>query len=96
MLNNSTAAATDNGEAAGNDEEVEDLLTTNSDEVTVVLMNGVTGSDAIRVVYNDTDALQQADKLGAQIDTLTHSGTAESRCRYIWSRRHGNNNHSRC
>ena len=42
-------------------------------------MNGVTGSDTIRVVYNDTDALQgnAATKLGAQIDTLTHSGTAE-------------------
>jgi hypothetical protein len=75
MLNNSTAAGTDNGEASGNDEEVEDLLTTNSDGVTVVLMNGVTGSDTIRVVYNDTDALQQSDKLGVQIDTLTHSGT---------------------
>ena len=76
MLNNSTAAGTDNGEASGNDEEVEGLITANSDEVTVVLMNGVSGSDAIRVVYNDTDALQQADKLGAQLDTLTHSGTA--------------------
>ena len=77
MLNNSTAADSDNGEAAGNDEEVEDLLTTNSDEVTVVVMNGVSGTDAIRVVYNDTDALQLADKLGVQLDTITHSGTAD-------------------
>ena len=84
MLNNSTGSLTDldsagdgtNGGAAGNDEEVEDLLTTNSDEVTVVLMNGVTGSDTIRVVYNDTDALQVATKIGSQVDTLTHSGTA--------------------
>ena len=76
MLNNSTAAATDNSEHDGNDEEVESLMGTNSDGVTVVLMNGVTGSDTIRVVYNDTDALQGATKLGAQIDTLTHSGTA--------------------
>nr|AIF25086.1 hypothetical protein [uncultured marine thaumarchaeote SAT1000_44_H06] len=76
MLNNSTAAGTISGEHAGNDEEVEDMLSTSSDEVTVVLMNGVSGSDTIRVVYNDTDALQGADKLGAQIDTLTHSGTA--------------------
>ncbi|SVE04087.1 uncharacterized protein METZ01_LOCUS456941, partial [marine metagenome] len=75
MLNNSTAAATDNSEHDGNDEEVESLMGTNSDGVTVVLMNGVTGSDTIRVVYNDTDALQGATKLGAQIDTLTHSGT---------------------
>jgi hypothetical protein len=76
MLNNSTAGGIISGEHAGNDEEVEDLLTTNSDGVTVVLMNGVTGSSSIRVVYNDTDALQQATKLGIQIDTLTHSGTA--------------------
>ena len=33
-------------------------------------------ADDIRVVYNDTDALQAADKLGAQISVLTHSGTA--------------------
>ena len=78
MLNNSTAASTDNGEHDGNDEEVEAFLDgyTNTDEVTVVVMAGVSGSDAIRVVYNDTDALQAADKIGAQLDTLTHSGTA--------------------
>ena len=51
-------------------------MVTNSDEVTVVLMSGVSGSDAVRVVYNDTDALQVATKIGAQIDTVTHSGTA--------------------
>ena len=69
MLNNSTADDTDNGEADGNDEEVEDKLGyTSGDDVTVVLMNGVTGSDTVRVVYNDTDALQGADKLGAQVD----------------------------
>ncbi|SVD27798.1 uncharacterized protein METZ01_LOCUS380652, partial [marine metagenome] len=73
MLNNSTAASTDNGEAAGNDEEVEDLVGTNSDAVTVVLMS--TGDD-IRVVYNDTNALQGYDKLGAQAGAVTHSGTA--------------------
>ena len=77
MLNNSTSADTDNGEADGNDEEVEGLLTTNSDEVTVVVMAAVDGTDAIRVVYNDTDALQAADKIGAQLDTVSHSGTAD-------------------
>jgi hypothetical protein len=86
MLNNSTKISGETSSCsdvascsghAGNDEEVEDLMTTNSDEVTVVLMNGVSGSDAVRVVYNDTDALQLADKLGQQIDTLTHSGTAD-------------------
>ena len=73
MLNNSTAASDDNGEHAGNDEEVEDMLGTSTDAVTVVLMS--TG-DSIRVVYNDTDALQGSDKLGAQADGVTHSGTA--------------------
>jgi hypothetical protein len=78
MLNNSTAASTDNGEHDGNDEEVEAFLdgNTGADSVQVVLMNGVSGSSAIRVVYNDTDALQQADKIGVQIDTITHSGTS--------------------
>jgi hypothetical protein len=76
MLNNSTSLDTDNGEHDGNDFEVEGLLTTNSDSVTVVVMTGVTGSDGIRVVYNDTDALQGSTKLGVQLDTLTHSGTA--------------------
>jgi len=75
MLNNSTGADTDNGEAAGNDEEVESFLDgyTNTDAVTVVLMG--TG-DSVRVVYNDTDALQAADKIGEQLDAVTHSGTA--------------------
>jgi len=73
MLNNSTTADSDNGEAAGNDEEVEDMLGTSGNSVTVVLMNS---ADSVRVVYNDTDALQSADKLGAQIDAVTHSGTA--------------------
>jgi hypothetical protein len=77
MLNNSTnVSGQSNANHAGNDEEVEDLLTTNSDGVTVVLMNGVSGGDAVRVVYNDTDGLQLADKIGAQLDTVTHSGTA--------------------
>jgi hypothetical protein len=76
MLNNSTSRDTDNGEHDGNDEEVEGFIAANSDEVTVVVMNGVSGSDAIRVVYNDTDALQLADKIGVQLDTVTHSGTA--------------------
>jgi len=77
MLNNSTAAAADNGEHDGNDEEVESLLGTNSDGVTVVVMNGVDGSDGVRVVYNDTNALQTFDKLGIQIGTVTHSGTGD-------------------
>lgn len=73
MLNNSTARAADNGEHSGNDEEVEDLMGTNSDAVTVVLMNT---ADSVRVVYNDTDALQASGKIGAQLDGVTHTGEA--------------------
>jgi len=73
MLNNSTTAATDNGEADGNDEEVESHVGANSADVTVVLMNS---ADSVRVVYNDTDALQSGSKLGAQIDARTWTGTA--------------------
>ena len=80
MLNNSTAADTDNGEAAGNDEEVEDLMTTNSDGVTVVLMNGVSGSDTIRVVYNDTDALQQIEQTWCANRHTYPFGYSKSRC----------------
>ena len=78
QLNNSTSQGSTSGEHDGNDEEVEAFLDgyTNSDEVQVVVMAGVSGTDAVRVVYNDTDALQQADKLGVQLDTVTHSGTA--------------------
>jgi len=78
MLNNSTNISGESDSShAGNDEEVEDFLGTNSDEVTVVIMNGLSGSDTIRTVYNDTDALQIATKIGAQVDTVTHSGTAD-------------------
>jgi hypothetical protein len=77
MLNNSTnISGQSTSSHAGNDEEVEDFLGTNSDSVTVVIMNGLSGSDTIRTVYNDTDALQSGTKIGAQVDTVTHSGTA--------------------
>ena len=75
-LNNSTSM-TAGGAHAGNDAEVEDLLTDMSgSSVLVVLNDSVSGSDAIRVAYNDTDALGGATKRGAQLDTVTHTGTA--------------------
>ena len=37
-------------------------------------MDAVSGSDSVRVVYNDTDAFQVATKIGAQLDTSTHTG----------------------
>ena len=78
MLNNSTANGTVSGEHDGNDQEVEGLLTgMKGDALTVVLMDAVSGSDAVRVVYNDTDALQVATKRGAQLDAVTHTGTVD-------------------
>ena len=77
MLNNSTAGGAISGEHNGNDHEVEDLLTgMNGDALVVVLMDSGSGTDSVRVVYNDTDALQVATKRGAQLDTVTHTGTA--------------------
>ena len=44
------------------------------DALSVVLMDSVSGSDSVRVVYNDTDAFQGATKIGAQLETSTHTG----------------------
>ena len=77
MLNNSTERGAVSGEAAGNDHEVEGLITTNGDELVIALMDSGSGTDSVRVVYNDTDALQVADKIGAQLDSVTHTGTAD-------------------
>jgi hypothetical protein len=79
-LNNSTALGTTSGEHNGNDFEVEDLLTgMNGDALIVVLMDSVSGSDAIRVAYNDTDAMGTSGgtKVLAQLDTVTHTGTVD-------------------
>ena len=73
-LTNSTAGGSVSGEHDGNDHEVEGLLGyVNGDALTVVLMDSVSGSDSVRVVYNDTDAFQVATKIGAQLETSTHT-----------------------
>ena len=89
LLNNSTAAGSNGsssstnqgggkGEHDGNDHQVENHLTAmKGADVTVVLMDAVSGSDSVRVVYNDTNALQTIDKLGAQLETVTHTGTVD-------------------
>ena len=83
MLNNSTAAGDSTsggmkGEHNGNDHQVEDLMTAmNGADVTVILMDAVSGSDSVRVVYNDTDASQTATKIGAQLESITHTGTVD-------------------
>jgi len=74
-LNNSTANGSISGEHDGGDQEVEGLMGyIRGDALTVVLMDSVSGSDSVRVVYNDTDAFQVATKIGAQLETSTHTG----------------------
>jgi len=78
-LNNSTTGGAISGEHDGNDHEVENILTDMGDDghAIVVLQDSVGGVDAVRVQYNDTDALQAATEIGAQLDTLTHTGTVD-------------------
>jgi hypothetical protein len=78
-LNNSTAGGAISGEHNGNDHEVESILSDmgNDGHALVVLQDSVDGSDAIRVIYNDTDALQASDEIGAQLDTSTYTGTVD-------------------
>ena len=79
-LNNSTTQGAVSGEHDGNDFEVEGLLTgMGGDSLIVVLMDSVSGSDAVRVAYNDTDAMGTSGgtKRLAQLDTVTHTGTVE-------------------
>ena len=77
-LNNSTTGGSVSGEHAGNDHEVESLLGyVQGDALAVVVMDAVSGSDSVRVVYNDTDAFQVGTKIGAQLETVTHTGIVE-------------------
>ena len=78
-LNNSTTGGSISGEHNGNDHEVESLLTDMGEDghALVVVQDSVDGVDAIRVIYNDTDALQASTEIGAQLDTMTHTGTAD-------------------
>lgn len=74
-LVNSTSAK---GGHAGNGLGVESKLGyVNGDALTVVLMDAVSGSDSVRVVYNDTDSMQIATKIGAQLETSVHTATVD-------------------
>ena len=79
-MNNSTTGGDISGEHDGNDHEVENLLSDMGEDghALVVLQDSVDGVDAIRVIYNDTDALQASTEIGAQLDSITHTGTAVS------------------
>ena len=76
-LNNSTAGQ---GGQGGNDQEVESLLGyVDGTALSVVLMDAVSGSDSVRIVYNDTDSNQTSGgtKIGTQLETVTHTGTVD-------------------
>jgi len=83
-LNNSSAGGvaaglSKSGGHDGNDHQVESLLTDMGDDghALVVVQDSVDGMDAVRVIYNDTDALQASTEIGAQLDTITHTGTVD-------------------
>ena len=61
----------------GGNAQVEGLLGyVTGDALSVVLMDAVSGSDAVRVLYNDTDSAQQATTVASgNIATSTHTGT---------------------
>ena len=65
------------GVHAGNDFAVEGLIEVDDMDLTVVLMDALEGSDAIRVSHNDTDALQAGEEVQVQLDAFTHTGTVE-------------------
>jgi len=77
QLNNSTTAdnRTTRGVHNGNDYQVDGLLTTNSDAVTVVLMDGIDGTSSLRISHNDTDSLGASDEVQKQLDAYTHTGS---------------------
>jgi hypothetical protein len=78
-MNNSTSGGAISGEHDGNDHEVESLLSDmgNDMHALVVVQDSVSGVDSIRVIYNDTDALQASTEIADQADTVTHTGTAD-------------------
>jgi hypothetical protein len=74
-LVNSTSS---NGGHDGNGNAVSGMLGyVNGDALSVVLMDAVSGSDSVRVVYNDTDSFQVATKIGAQLETSVHTGVID-------------------
>jgi hypothetical protein len=79
QLNNSTNydGNSNRGVAGGNDQNAHNLVVSSDADVTVVLMDGVDGTDSIRVSHNDTDALGAAEEVQKQLDAFTHTGTVD-------------------
>ena len=79
-INMVNATSNDTGGVhAGNDYDVDSMLTDMGSDghAIVVLSDSVSGTDAVRVIYNDTDALQVAEEIGAQLSTSTYAGTVD-------------------
>lgn len=74
---NSTGSSTQGSHAGNGDALGSALGYVNGDALTVVLQDAVSGSDSVRVVYNDTDSFQVATKIGAQLETSVHTGTVD-------------------
>ena len=58
----------------GNSTNATSVITTNSDEITLLLAGDKTGTSAPRILYGDTDENADSDTLGAQLDANTHTG----------------------
>jgi hypothetical protein len=72
-LNPATAGTGGHG---GDHTELDSTVTVSDVDTTIVLQDSVSGVDAVRLIYNDTDSAGGGDELGKQIDTVTHTGTA--------------------
>jgi hypothetical protein len=72
---NSTAGTSGGGHAGGNAGVAGYLGNVKGDSLSVVLQNSVSGSDSVRVVYNDTDRFHVATLIGAQLESSTVTGT---------------------
>jgi hypothetical protein len=59
----------------GNSTNATSVITTNSDEISLLLATDMTGGAAPRVLYGDQDESNTQDIIGTQLDANTHTGT---------------------
>ena len=59
----------------GNNTNATSIISTNSDEITVLLAADATGTSAPRILYGDQDEDNAQFIIGAQLDANTHTGT---------------------
>ena len=58
----------------GNSTNATSVISTSSDEITLLLAGDKTGASAPRVLYGDKDENNDASTIGAQLDANTHTG----------------------